>query len=87
MAKNKLEDLRNHLFAQLERLNDEEAMKNPIKRDAELAKAKAISEVAQVLVNSAKVEVDYIRAIDGAMTLPSSSEFIAPSKQLKEGEK
>lgn len=55
--KNKIEDLRNHLFATLEALQDPEKPM-PIER------AKAIADVAQVLVNSAKVEVDFIRAIE-----------------------
>lgn len=55
--KNKIEDLRNHLFATLEALQDrDEPM--PIDR------AKAIAEVAQVLVNTAKVEVDFLKATD-----------------------
>lgn len=56
--KNKIEDLRNHLFATLEALQDKEAPM-PIER------AQAIAEVAQVIVNSAKAEVDFIRAVDG----------------------
>ena len=64
--KNKIEDLRNHLFAQLERLNDEESMKNPLKLEKELQKAKAISEIGQVIVNSAKVEADFLKSIDSS---------------------
>lgn len=56
--KNKLTDLRNHLFATLEALQDED---NPM----DLARAKAIAEVAQTVINSAKVEVDFIHAIGG----------------------
>jgi BioD-like phosphotransacetylase family protein len=66
--KNKIEDLRNHLFAQLEILGDEEKMKNPIALEREVKKAKAIKEIAEVLVNSAKVEVDYIRATENKGT-------------------
>lgn len=54
MPKNKIEDLRNHLFATLEALQDED---NPM----DIERAKAIADVAQVIVSSAKVEVDYIR--------------------------
>lgn len=54
MPKNKIEDLRNHLFAALESLNDPD---DPM----DLDRAKAIADVAQVIVNSAKIEVDYIR--------------------------
>lgn len=58
--KNKIEDLRNHLFAQLERLSEDEDMKNPIKLEREVKRAKAISEVAAVIVNTAKAETDYL---------------------------
>jgi len=51
--KNKMEDLRNHLFATLEALQDKDA-------PMDLARAKAISEVAQTVINSAKVEVEYL---------------------------
>lgn len=47
-------DLRNHLFATLEALQDED---HPM----DIARAIAIRDVAQVLVNSAKVEVDHMR--------------------------
>jgi hypothetical protein len=59
--KNKIEDLRNHLFAQLERLSDDEGMKNPLKLERELKRAKAISEVSQVLVSAAKAETDFLK--------------------------
>lgn len=52
--KNKMVDLRNHLFAALEGLADTD---NPM----DLDRAKAISDVAQTIINSAKVEVDAYR--------------------------
>lgn len=54
MPKNKIEDLRNHLFATLESLQDED-------KPMDIERAKAIADVAQVIVNSAKVEVDFLR--------------------------
>lgn len=51
--KNKIEDLRNHLFAALEGLADEE-------KPLDLERAKTIAAVAQTLINSAKVEVEYM---------------------------
>lgn len=51
--KNKLSDLRNHLFETIEKLKD---------GDMEVSKAKTIADVAQVIINSAKVEVDYLNA-------------------------
>lgn len=56
--KNKIEDLRNHLFATLEGLTDEA-------KPMEIERARAVAEVAQVLINSAKVEVDFLRLQEG----------------------
>jgi hypothetical protein len=53
MPKDKIQDLRHHLFETIEMLKD---------KDIDIATAKAISEVAQVIINSAKVEVSFIRA-------------------------
>jgi len=61
MPKNKIEDLRNHLFEQLERLGDDEKMKNPIALEREMKRSQAISEIANVIVNTAKAETDYLR--------------------------
>jgi hypothetical protein len=81
-TKNKMEDLRNHLFTALERLNDA-ASTNEMHMDRELDRAKAICEVAQVIVNSAKVEVEFIKATDRER----GSEFLEPKKdpQLAQG--
>ncbi|WP_270314916.1 hypothetical protein [Ligilactobacillus agilis] len=48
MTKNKMEDLNNLLFEQLERLNDES-----LDLDQELKRAKAISDVSDKLIQSA----------------------------------
>ncbi|MEZ7176048.1 hypothetical protein QVM52_11680 [Pseudomonas mosselii] len=56
--KNKMTDLRNHLFATLEALQDPE-------KPMDIDRAKAIAEVGKVLVDSAKVEVMFINAMDG----------------------
>ncbi len=61
--KNKMVDLRNHLFAALEGLADTES-------PMELDRAKAISEVAQTIINSAKVEVDAYK-VAGMVDAPS----------------
>jgi hypothetical protein len=53
-VKNKIEDLRNHLFATLEALQDEE-------KPMDLDRAKVIADVSQTIINSAKVEVDYAK--------------------------
>lgn len=56
--KNKMTDLRNHLFATLEALQDPD-------KPMDIDRAKAIAEVGKVLVDSAKVEVMFINAMDG----------------------
>ena len=56
-----MEDLRNHLFATLEALQDE-------KQPMELKRAQTIAGVAQVLVDSAKVEVAFVKATGGGAT-------------------
>lgn len=69
--KNKIEDLRNHLFMALEGLADE---KNPMPLD----RAEAISKVAQVLVNTANVEVDFLKVTGGLKStgfMPIEDEF------------
>jgi hypothetical protein len=53
--KNKIDDLRNHLFATLEALRDEE-------KPMDLDRAREIANVGRVIVESAKVEVDFLKA-------------------------
>ena len=83
MAKNKMNDLRDHLFAQLERLGDDESMKNPIARDREVARAKSIVDVSHALLESAKVEIQYLKATDSFKT--ESPMFQEMVQQLPSG--
>lgn len=50
-----INELRSHLFATLRGLQDTE---NPMDID----RAKAVADVAQVIINSAKVEVEHVKA-------------------------
>lgn len=52
--KNKLSDLNNHLFAQLERLSDEDL--TPERIDQEVARAKAIVGVSDQIVGAASLQ-------------------------------
>ena len=56
--KNKIEDLRNHLFATIEALLDED-------KPMDIDRAKAVADVAQVMINSAKVEVEFMKTTGG----------------------
>jgi len=55
-VKNKLSDLRNHLFVALENLSDA----TPETIDLAVKKAEAVSSVAKVIVDSARVEVEFL---------------------------
>jgi hypothetical protein len=78
MARNKIEDLRNHLFEVIESLKDNEI---------DIEKASAIKDIAQVIVNSAKVEVDFMKVVhgngSGFIPLDNRGEYEMP-KQLTE---
>lgn len=70
--KNKISDLRDHLFEALERLKDPDS-----DLEKEIQKAKAIREVGSVIIESAKVEVDFLNAVGGQGT-----GFIPQDKQI-----
>lgn len=73
--KNKIEDLRNHLFAQLEKLSD----CNKSQLDVEINRANAMVEMAKTLIESAKVEVEFIKVTNG-----DGSEFFENKKVVKQ---
>ena len=74
-ASKNIDDLREHLFATLAALRDKT---NPMDIDRE----RAVSEVAKTIIDSAKVEVEYMRLNGGG-----ESEFIASagSNNLPDG--
>lgn len=71
MAKNKISDLRDHLFETLEALKDAD-------KPMELDRAKAIADIAQTIINAAKVEVDLVKAVGGSA--PSGGFFQLPEE-------
>ncbi|MFQ3244983.1 MAG: hypothetical protein ACI9SP_001621 [Arenicella sp.] len=71
--KNKLEDLNNHLFAQLERLSNEELSESEI--EAESARSKAIVEVADRVIDNANITLS-------AMKLAVSQGRVIPDNKL-----
>ncbi len=74
--KNKIEDLRNHLFATIEALlDDEEPM--------DIERAVAVSGVAKTIIESAKVEVSYLKitgAVEGSGFIPYEPRKSLPEK-------
>ena len=79
---NKIEDLRNHLFATIEALRDED-------KPMEIDRAKAIADVARVIVDSAKVEVQFAE-VTGQKThtgfIPDAPRPALPAKPRLVGE-
>lgn len=61
MARNKLNDLNDHLFEQIERLNDESLTGEKLKE--EISRAKAMAGLATPIVNSAKTYVDALKLV------------------------
>lgn len=61
-------DLRRHLFATLEGLRDKS---NPM----DLERARVVADVAQVVINTAKVEVELVKTVGGKLSLP----FLQPT--------
>lgn len=53
--KNNLQDLNNYLFEELERLNDNEEFDTEEKLDKEIKRSKAITNVAQTIINNANL--------------------------------
>lgn len=71
-TKNKIEDLRNHLFETLEALKDPD-------KPMDLERAKAVAGIAKEIIQSAKVEVDFLRVTGGSV----GSGFMPTEPQLQ----
>lgn len=80
MAHNKIEDLRDHLFAALERFNDEEMTPEQLQMECE--KAKAVASLANVLATTAKLELDFMKATGAVGTGSQFFKGINTQKQL-----
>ena len=79
MAKNTLSDLNNHLFAQLERLSDEDISQEELQKEME--RAKSINGVAKNIIDNAKT------ALEGAQfsyTKLPSNQSVPDQFKLKE---
>lgn len=77
--KNKIDDLRNHLFAQLERLGDESITGDALKE--EIQRARAVSEVSAQVVDSARAENERLKLLKRA---PGSN--FMPTGELIDGD-
>ena len=74
--KNTLTDLNNHLFAQLERLGDEDM--SPEELTKEVQRAAAISKIAEVVIENANIALKAVQiksnSLDADIILPKMLE-------------
>jgi hypothetical protein len=75
VAKNKLTDLRDHLFETLEALKDPD-------KPMDLDRALAISKVAATIIDTAKVEVDLVKAVSASA--PGSRAFFGVPEESRD---
>jgi hypothetical protein len=78
VAKNKIDDLRDHLFETLEALRDKD-------EPMDLDRARAVADVAKVIVESAKVEVSMLKVTGGLNStgfIPDNGEAVPPERRL-----
>ncbi|MBV5338167.1 MAG: hypothetical protein J0665_01220 [Deltaproteobacteria bacterium] len=61
-VKNKLSDLNDHLFAQLERLSDEETTGDELKEEIE--RSKSVTMIARTIIDNGKLVLDAAKAIN-----------------------
>ena len=78
--KNKIEDLRNHLFETIEMLKDADKEEET---GMTLEKAKVICHVSGQIIESAKVEVDYLKTLNNMTpeVRNSVSDFLPAPKE------
>ena len=82
MARNKLADLNNHLFAQLERLGEEDLTVEEIHK--EVSRGKAISHLASTVIKNAKAQIDAMRLVaHGEYTVSELPEMIGMHPRTK----
>jgi hypothetical protein len=77
-VKNKVSDLRNHLFETLEALKDKE---NPM----DIERARAISTVAQTIIQTARVELDAYELLgegEPANFFPEADEKVPKAQRM-----
>lgn len=61
MAKNKLSDLNDHLFAQMERLSDEDLKGEKLQE--EISRAKSIALISDKIINNSKLAFTVAKAV------------------------
>lgn len=80
--RNKIQDLNNHLFAQLERLGEEDISSD--KLEIEINRSKAITTIASNIVESSKVTIEAMKIMEkSGIDIRSAVNGIFPVKTLQ----
>lgn len=86
MAKNSMDDLRNHLFLAIEKLQSNNDPKASACEKIDLKTAKQIADTASVIIDSVKVEVDFLKVLSNAQnrdTVISAASNMLPNAEHK----
>jgi hypothetical protein len=75
VPRNKMTDLRNHLFEVLEGLKDKE-------EPMDIDRAKAVCHVSEQIINSAKAEIDLLKACGASR--PGDTQFFGMEEESRE---
>ena len=81
--KNTLTDLNNHLFAQLERLGDEDLDEEQVKK--EVQRSKAITDVAKVIVDNGRLALQTMKHLDEYGYLDGGNRAVPEMLKMKNG--
>lgn len=77
--KNKLIDLNNYLFEQLEKLNDDDLTSEQLSQ--QIAKAETISKISKTIIETAALQLDAIKiAADNGIVQPKSFQLLLGAK-------
>lgn len=76
--KNKLIDLNNHLFAQIERLSEEEISSEELEKEVE--RTKAVTSVSKEIINNARLALDARIQVGNSIALKELPEMLKDSK-------
>lgn len=79
MAKNKIQDLRDHLFMSLEELSDDEKMSDPIAREKAITIAQAKSAIAKEINTTAALEMKFLQEFGTGQQSTFMGELAAPA--------
>jgi hypothetical protein len=77
--KNKLEDLNNHLFAQMERLSEEHISEEDLRK--EIDRSKAITSIASSIINNGRLALDAQKKLGNPDTKGAAGKMLGVTQE------